>query len=134
MIRTYAEQQKRMELCSKALAANAVELSHLELKRLQLNDLLAEVRSLTAEQASLAARKQEVSKRLAELMQGGHTLVNFLDLGVKQHYGKRAEKLVEFGLQPFRGRRLPAGAEGKRPKGSSKDKETPPAAAPVETP
>lgn len=133
MAPTYAEGQKRMELCNKSLAANAAELPHLEPKRLQLDEVLAEVRSLTAEQASLAARKQEVSKRLAELMEQGHTLVNFLSVGVKQHYGKRAEKLVEFGLQPFRGRRLPAGAEGKRPKGSSKDKETPPAAAPVET-
>jgi hypothetical protein len=125
MARTYAEAQKKMELCNKALTANAVELPHLEPKRLRLNDLLVEVRSLTAEQASLAARKQEVSKRLAELMEEGHTLVNFLDVGVKQHYGKRAEKLVEFGLQPFRGRR-PVGPDGKRPKRSSKDKETPP--------
>ena len=31
-----------------------------------------------------------------------------LRLGVKQHFGIRAEKLVEFNLQPFRGRKKAA--------------------------
>ena len=125
MARTYAETQKKMELCNKAVAANAAELPHLEPKRLRLDDVLTEAKSLTAEQASLAARKQEVSKRLAELMEEGHTLVQFLDTGVKQHYGKRAEKLVEFGLQPFRRRSRPTqiGANGKPPKASPVDKD-----------
>ncbi|HEX5035414.1 MAG TPA: hypothetical protein VFW62_13120 [bacterium] len=133
MAPTYAEGQKKMELRNKALAANAAELPFLEPKRLRLNEALEEVRSLMAEQANLQARKQEVSKRLAELMEEGNKLVAFLDAGVRQHYGTRAEKLVEFGLQPFRGRpRLgPDGKRVKRPKAS----EAPPAKeAPVAEP
>jgi hypothetical protein len=128
MPRTYAEDQKRMELRNKALAANASELPHLEAKRTRLDELLIEVKSLTAEQASLASRKQDVSKRLAEVMQEGKTLVAFLDVGVKQHFGNRSEKLVEFGMQPFRGRPrlLLVGPDGKPLKPPAAEKEMAP--------
>jgi hypothetical protein len=101
MAASYAEDQKKMQLRNEAVAANAVDLPHLEMKRPRLNDVLNEVRSLTTEQASMKARKQEVSQRLARLMKEGNALVAFIDVGVKQHYGNRAEKLAEFGLQPF---------------------------------
>lgn len=133
MARAYVVDQGKMELRNKALAANAPELPHLEPKRLRLDELLVEVRGLTAEQASLAARKQEVSKRLAELMGEGNKLVAFLDAGVKQHYGHRAEKLVEFGLQPFcsRPRLVQVGPDGKPLKPSREPKDAPPPAEPV---
>ena len=99
---THAEIRKRLELRSKALAANSGELSHLEVPRGKLDALLDQVKDLTAQQASLSASKQEVSKRLAELLREGLFLMTFLDAGVTQHYGNRAEKLTEFGLQPFR--------------------------------
>ena len=62
----------------------------------------AELKDLTAEQASLTAGKQEVSKRIADLVQAARKLLTFVDVVVKEHYGNRAEKLVEFGVQPFR--------------------------------
>jgi len=34
----------------------------------------------------------------------GKKLVTFLRTGVKEHYGNRAEKVAEFGVQPFRRR------------------------------
>jgi hypothetical protein len=128
MAPTYAEGRTKMELRNTALAANALELPHLEPKRLRLNEVLVEVRSLTAEQASLTFRKQEVTKRLVELMEEGNKLVAFLDVGVKQQYGTRSEKLVEFGLQPFRSRpRLVlVGPDGERLK-PAKINEEPPA-------
>ena len=94
--------RKDLELRSKALAVNSAELPQLEIPRSQLDGILGEVKDLAAQQASLTAAKQEVSKRLAELMQAGEILRSFLDAGVRQHYGNRSEKLVEFGLQPFR--------------------------------
>jgi hypothetical protein len=117
-----------MDLRDTAVAANAAELPFLDTKRLRLHEVVTEVRSLTAEQASLAARKQEVSKRLAELVKEGNSLVAVMDAVVKQHYGNRAEKLAEFGLQPFRGRpRLVlVGPDGKRRK-AAKTIEEPPA-------
>ena len=112
---SYVRDQKKWELRSKALEANTADLPHLEAKQSRLKELLTLGANLLAEQASLKAQKQEVSKRLAQVMQEGNALVTFLDAGVKQHYGNRAEKLVEFGLQPFRGRRrvLLVGPDGK---------------------
>jgi len=99
---TYADIQQRLDLRSKALAANIAELPQLEVTRGALDALLGEVNSLRAQQASLAAEKQEVSKRLAARLNEGQKLMTFVDAGIRQHYGNRAEKLVEFGLQPFR--------------------------------
>ncbi len=104
MAPTYPESQARMELRSKAVAANSVDFPELEPKRVRLDEVRGEARDLTVEQASLTARKQDVSKRLGELIREGNRLVAFLDACVRERYGNRAEKLVEFGLQPFRGR------------------------------
>lgn len=133
MASNYAVARKRMELRNTAVAANAAELAFLEPKRLRLNEVLIEMRSLTGEQANLRARKQEVSKRIAELTQEGNALVNLLDVGVRQHYGNRAEKLAEFGLQPFRSRpRLVlVGPDGKRLDPTKVDQDKAPPAQPA---
>ena len=39
------------------------------------------------------------------LLTEAERLITVLLLAVKQHYGIRSEKLAEFGIQPFRGRR-----------------------------
>jgi hypothetical protein len=117
-----------LELRSKALEVNLEELPHLEIPRSRLDGLLEQVNDLTAQQASLTAAKQEVSQRLAKLMREGETLRVFLDAGVKQHYGNRSEKLVEFGMKPFRPRpriRL-VGPDGEPLKRSAVKEETPP--------
>ena len=121
---TYAEFLKNADLMSKSLAANAAELWHMDVPRGRLDSLLTETRSLIAQQASLTASKQEASKRLAELVDEGRKLLTFLRTGVKLHYGNRAEKLPEFGLQPFRGytRSKLVGPDGKPlPSGSAKE-------------
>ena len=94
--------QGKLELRTAALAANVTELGHLEVPRQQALVLLTEMRDLSAQQASLTAAKQEVSKRLVALNDAGQKLLTLIDVGVRQHYGTRSEKLVEFGRQPFR--------------------------------
>ncbi|HEX7185455.1 MAG TPA: hypothetical protein VF756_26770 [Thermoanaerobaculia bacterium] len=104
-----------------SMEINAQDLPHLEAKRTQLAAMLIQVRELAAQQATLTASKQEVTKRLQTLLAEGRKLANFLRAGVRQHYGNRAEKLVEFDLQPFRGRPRtqslapPEGKGGKTP-------------------
>jgi hypothetical protein len=124
---TYAVTQKKWELRSKALAANLADLPHLEAHLVRLDALKSEVQDLTAKQASLAASKQEVSKLLAALINEGQKLLTFLDVGIRQHYGNRSEKLVEFGLQPFRPqpRIRIVGPDGQPLKRSSETPETP---------
>jgi len=92
------------ELAS-SLTANTAELPHLEGHRARLADLLKQAQDLTTQQAALTASKQEVSKKLQGIMDEGKKLATYLRVGVRQHYGSRAEKLVEFGMRPFRGLR-----------------------------
>jgi hypothetical protein len=117
--------QQKLELRSKALAANIEETPHLVAPLAKLDSLLALLKELTAEQARLTAARQEISKRIAELMEDAQRLMTFVDLGVKQHYGNRSEKLVEYGLQPFRSkpRIRRVGPDGKPLKGQAAEAE-----------
>src|SRR3954470_16838683 len=85
-----------------SMVANSGDLPHLETHRTQLVETLGRAEHLTSQQAALTASKQDVSKQLQDVMDEGRKLATFLRAGVKQHYGNRAEKLVEFGLAPFR--------------------------------
>jgi hypothetical protein len=93
---------QKLELRSKALAANIEETPELVVPLAKLDEFLGSLRELTTEQARLTAARQEVSQRIAELIDQAQRLMTFVDLGVKQHYGNRSEKLVEYSLQPFR--------------------------------
>jgi hypothetical protein len=84
--------------------ANGEELAHLEVPRAKLEALMARAVELNKEQAARAADKQEASRQLREIIPEGNRLANLLRVGIREHYGPRAEKLSEFELQPFRGR------------------------------
>ena len=101
----YADHIKEWEEITASAAANASELPQLELLRVALDKLLQEARDLIKQQAAHQAAKQEASKRLLTVMTEGAKLATVVRGGLKQHYGSRAEKLAEFGLQPFRGRK-----------------------------
>ncbi|MEA2602060.1 MAG: hypothetical protein QOF89_3052 [Acidobacteriota bacterium] len=88
-----------------SIVTNSGDLPHLETHRTQLGEILGRAENLSSQQATLTASKQDVSKQLQDVMDEGRKLATFLRAGVKQHYGNRAEKLVEFGLRPFRSRR-----------------------------
>ena len=98
----YAVTRQKMELKSRALAANIEEFPHFRSQVARLDTLLALLKELTAEQARLTASRQEVSKRIAEVNDEAQKLMTFLDVAVKEHYGKSSEKLAEYGMQPFR--------------------------------
>jgi hypothetical protein len=90
---------------SSALEANSQDFQELEAHRQQLVSTRDQVREAAAEQALHAAAKQDASKRLQQKLGDGRKLATFLRNAVRQRYGNRSEKLVEFGLQPFRSRR-----------------------------
>jgi len=91
-----------------SVAANAADLAQLDMPRQKLEGMLKEVKDLTATQAALAASKQEASKRIEELVNNGRKVATVLKVAVREHYGARSEKLAEFRLQPFRGRKAKA--------------------------
>jgi hypothetical protein len=91
-----------------ALVANIGELGHLEGSRAKLAGILERAQALTEQQSAATAAKQEASRQLRTLVFEGRRLTTVLRLAVKEHYGIRSEKLAEFGLQPFRGRKAKA--------------------------
>jgi len=107
--------QSSWKLLSTSLAANSKDLPHLEAHRVELADTLTKTEELTTQIAALTASKQEASKQLEVLMVGGRKLATYLRVGVKQNYGNRSEKLVEFGLQPLRIHRKAAEAPAPTP-------------------
>lgn len=87
------------------LAVNATDLAHLEVPRGKLQTILTGVLDIGKRQAALIAEKQAASKQLRELIAEGRRLATVLRVTVKEHYGVRSEKVAEFGIQPFRGRK-----------------------------
>jgi hypothetical protein len=104
MSKTYAGQIKELEKLTASVAANASELPPSETYLKALEGLLPEVRSLIVQQAFHQARKQEISKRLKALLVEADKVAKVLHMMLKQRFGADNEKLVEFGLQPFRRR------------------------------
>jgi hypothetical protein len=87
---------------------NVNQVPHLEASRVRLGEALAKAQDLAKQQAAVTASKQDLSKQLRTAMRDAQTLALMLRKGLEQHFGSRSEKLAEFGLQPFRGRK-PAG-------------------------
>ncbi len=88
-----------------ALGANAADLPHLEGVRGRLEKILAEAQEMAKQQAALVASKQEASKKLKSLVNEGQRVATGVTKLLKEHYGLKSEKLAEFGMQPFRGRK-----------------------------
>lgn len=87
------------------IAANTQELPHLERSCLQYIEMVGTLQGLSKEQATLVASKQEASKKFKTLLIECQRLATVLRVAIKQHYGIRSEKLAEYNLQPFRGRK-----------------------------
>lgn len=85
-----------------SMAANAQDFPQLEAYRTELQSKLDAARAASTQQAAMEATKQEATKSLQATLAEGRKLATFLRGGVKQRYGNRAEKLVEFGLAPLR--------------------------------
>jgi paraquat-inducible protein B len=85
-----------------SMEANAQDFQSLEAYRTQLQAKLDAARQAAKEQTAMAAAKQDATQRLNDLLVEGRKLATFLRGGVKQRYGDKSEKLVEFDLAPAR--------------------------------
>ena len=99
-----AEVIREWRMLIKSGKSNTGDVIHLEGHLDKLGTFLTEVDEIEKQQAALTASKQEASKQLRTLLTDGSKVATFIKAGLREHYGNRAEKLVEFGLQPFRGR------------------------------
>ena len=103
--RTYAEHLNIWSLRLRAMAENAEDFADQEVRRTRLQAILDQANDAIHEQKAATAVKQEASRKLEALITEGMKLATFLNACVRQQYGSSSEKLAEFLLQPFRGRR-----------------------------
>lgn len=88
------------------MEANKEELPVLEPFRLKLGDIITRSMDVGKQQAAFTASKQEASKQLRLLLTDGMRVADVIRTVVRDHFGPREEKIVEFGVQPFRGRKV----------------------------
>lgn len=88
-----------------AFDANAADLTDLAPTRDRLGALLVRVQEVSQQQVALIASKQEASQELQAIFAEGQRLVTGLRKLIKNHYGISSEKLAEFDIQPYRGRK-----------------------------
>jgi hypothetical protein len=105
---TYDESFSRWRQLRTAVENNADDLPHLAGHAQRLGELADEFETAVKEQAALTASKQEKSQQIARLVAAGRAAAAFVTAGVRDHYGKSAEKLAEFKVQPRRSRRARA--------------------------
>ncbi|PYQ61661.1 MAG: hypothetical protein DMF53_14725 [Acidobacteria bacterium] len=114
MSQQYSETIGNLARLTAALGANATEIPHLEGIRVRLEKILADAQETAKQQAALIASKQEASKKLKSLAREGVRAATGVQKLLQEHYGLGSEKLAEFGMQPFRGRKVKK-AEPKQP-------------------
>ncbi|HKH49627.1 MAG TPA: hypothetical protein VKM72_33620 [Thermoanaerobaculia bacterium] len=111
-----------------SLDANASDVPHLDGPRTRYGAIVTEAEEVAKQQAALIASKQEASKRLKSLLTEGERVAAGIRKFLKEHYGVSAEKLAEYGLKPFRGRRKPDAESPKPP--ATTDPDAPPPTSP----
>src|SRR5436305_11369199 len=89
---------------SASAAANASDIPSSAVSRAALEKVIEEADKIIVDQGLFQANKQQASQRLQTLINQGGKLATVLKAIVKQHYGHDNDKLVEFGIQPFRSR------------------------------
>lgn len=102
--KTYNGVLGRWEKLNQMMEANKEDLPALEPSRQELARVLSQAMDAAKRQAVHTAGKQEASKELKGFITEGERIATMLWQGLRIRYGIRAEKLTEFGLQPFRGR------------------------------
>jgi len=108
---TYSGILGELQRFQASMEASIGEVPHLEPSRARFGETLSRTQDLAKRQAAVIAEKQDLSKQLKAAIIDGQRLATVLRKGLQQHYGIRAEKLTEFGLQPFRGRKAKAKAK-----------------------
>ena len=101
-VRLYMNKVNGWEKMDTAMTANDAEVAHLGFKLPALREMSKQMRALYAEHAALAASRQAITQQMQKLIDDGDQIFRMLREAVKDHYGKRNEKLVEFGVEPVR--------------------------------
>ena len=107
-VKRYMNITNGWEHTSSGVKANASELEDLGTFCAKLDVHLDQARSLYSEQSTFRASKQEATKKLMDVLRAGNLIADVVRTAIREHYGVDSEKLIEFGIEPFRGRKRKA--------------------------
>ncbi len=85
-----------------ACRANPEALANVGIVLQELDTLLAEIRTLGVLQDAQTAAVQQTAKDIVVRVKRGTLLAGRLRSAAKGFYGDRTEKVIEFGMRPFR--------------------------------
>jgi hypothetical protein len=102
--------QGDLQRLSGTMELNKDLLPDLEPFRLKLSGVVTQTFDLSKQQAAMKASKQESSKQLRKFLVDGQRIADVVRTAVRDHFGPDSEKLTEFGVKPFRGRKVKAAA------------------------
>jgi hypothetical protein len=96
---------KEWEMLLATVASNKDDLPYIDGYRQQLEVEMAGAKAASVRQSASQAEAQQASRDLEEFLTRGRDLANRMRSGVRAKYGIRGEKLKEFGLRVFRGKK-----------------------------
>jgi hypothetical protein len=102
--RLYMNKVNGWEKMDTAISANGSQLDPLGVKLPELRQKGQLLRSLYVQHAALAAARQTITEEMRQVIEEGQQIFRLLREGLRQHYGKRNLKLIEFGVDPLPGR------------------------------
>lgn len=108
------------------VTANKDDLPALDAYRQELETEAATAKAANVRQSTAQAAAQQATKDLGASLQRGKDLADQIRFGIKSKYGKRNEKLKEFGLKVFRGKKKKSPTETPPPGGSTQGTSPPP--------
>jgi hypothetical protein len=100
--RSYAEFVTDWERLLEAIDANETDLTFLVDLRSQLATVLEGLKASIGQQGDVLSQYRQATRNVESFLGQGHDLSLRLRNGLRMKYGTRAEKLLQFGLQPFR--------------------------------
>jgi hypothetical protein len=94
-----------LQRLSAVLTENADELQLMGGAIAELESVVRRAQAAAQRQAALAASRMEATEEFQRLLREGSRLGNSVRQQLKYLYGIGSNKLVEFGMQPYRGRK-----------------------------
>ena len=91
-----------------SVAANKEDLPHVDAYRQQLEIEVTGAKAANIRQLAAQAEAQQASRDLDGFRTRGRDLANRIGSGIKSKYGIRSEKLKEFDIKVFRGKKKSA--------------------------
>jgi hypothetical protein len=103
--KAFADVMTEWEKLLTTVAANQADLPHVDAYRQQLEIEVAGAKAANVRQLAAQAEAQQASRDLDGFLSRGRDLANRIGTGIKSKYGIRSEKLKEFDIKVFRGKK-----------------------------